>query len=135
MLGQAGGTVHMGGTFIVIEGPRFSTRGESNIYRSWGIDIIGMTAVPEAQLAREAEICYATMAHVTDYDVWYEGEEDVTLEQVLANEATERGISVGDERVRDEILRMLPYVVTLVALSGIVGRARPPAALGEPLAR
>ena len=71
---KAGGTVHMGGTFIVIEGPRFSTRGESEIYRSWGVDIIGMTAVPEAQLAREAEICYATMAHVTDYDVWHEEE-------------------------------------------------------------
>jgi 5'-methylthioadenosine phosphorylase len=89
LLGQAvekaGGTVHMGGTFITIEGPRFSTRGESNIYRSWGIDIIGMTAVPEAQLAREAEICYATMAHVTDYDVWHEEEEAVNVEMLIAN--------------------------------------------------
>ena len=82
---QAGGTVHMGGTFLTIEGPRFSTRGESNIYRSWGIDIIGMTAVPEAQLAREAEICYATMAHVTDYDVWHEEEEAVNVEMLIAN--------------------------------------------------
>jgi 5'-methylthioadenosine phosphorylase len=82
---RAGGTVHMGGTFIVIEGPRFSTRGESKIYRSWGIDIIGMTAVPEAQLAREAEICYATMAHVTDYDVWHEEEEAVNVEMLIAN--------------------------------------------------
>ena len=82
---QAGATVHMGGTFIVIEGPRFSTRGESQIYRSWGVDIIGMTAVPEAQLAREAEICYATMAHVTDYDVWHEEEETVTVEMLIAN--------------------------------------------------
>ena len=82
---RAGGTVHMGGTFIVIEGPRFSTRGESNIYRSWGVDIIGMTAVPEAQLAREAEICYATMAHVTDYDVWHEEEEAVNVEMLIAN--------------------------------------------------
>jgi 5'-methylthioadenosine phosphorylase len=82
---KAGGTVHMGGTFIVIEGPRFSTRGESNIYRSWGADIIGMTAVPEAQLAREAEICYATMAHVTDYDVWHEEEEAVNVEMLIAN--------------------------------------------------
>jgi 5'-methylthioadenosine phosphorylase len=82
---QAGGRVHMGGTFITIEGPRFSTRGESNIYRSWGIDIIGMTAVPEAQLAREAEICYATMAHVTDYDVWHEEEEAVNVEMLIAN--------------------------------------------------
>jgi len=82
---KAGGTVHMGGTFLTIEGPRFSTRGESNIYRSWGIDIIGMTAVPEAQLAREAEICYATMAHVTDYDVWHEEEEAVNVEMLIAN--------------------------------------------------
>jgi len=81
----AGGTVHFGGTFITIEGPRFSTRGESNIYRSWGVDIIGMTAVPEAQLAREAEICYATMAHVTDYDVWHEEEEAVTVQMLIAN--------------------------------------------------
>ena len=82
---KAGGTVHMGGTFITIEGPRFSTRGESDIYRSWGVDIIGMTAVPEAQLAREAEICYATMAHVTDYDVWHEEEEAVNVEMLIAN--------------------------------------------------
>ena len=82
---QAGGTVHMGGTFITIEGPRFSTRGESNIYRSWGVDIIGMTAVPEAQLAREAEICYATMAHVTDYDVWHEEEEAVNVSMLIEN--------------------------------------------------
>jgi len=82
---KAGATVHMGGTFITIEGPRFSTRGESNIYRSWGVDIIGMTAVPEAQLAREAEICYATMAHVTDYDVWHEEEEAVNVEMLIAN--------------------------------------------------
>jgi 5'-methylthioadenosine phosphorylase len=84
-VGQAGGRVHMGGTLITIEGPRFSTRGESNTYRSWGIDVIGMTAVPEAQLAREAEICYATMAHVTDYDVWHEEEEAVNVEMLIAN--------------------------------------------------
>jgi 5'-methylthioadenosine phosphorylase len=82
---RAGGTVHEGGTFITIEGPRFSTRGESLVYRSWGVDIIGMTAVPEAQLAREAEICYATMAHVTDYDVWHEEEEAVNVEMLIAN--------------------------------------------------
>jgi 5'-methylthioadenosine phosphorylase len=81
----AGGTVHFGGTFITIEGPRFSTRGESQVYRSWGVDIIGMTAVPEAQLAREAEICYATMAHVTDYDVWHEEEEAVTVQMLIDN--------------------------------------------------
>lgn len=82
---RAGGTVHMGGTYIAIEGPRFSTRSESTIYRSWGADIIGMTAVPEAQLAREAEICYATMAHITDYDVWHDEEEAVNVEMLIAN--------------------------------------------------
>jgi 5'-methylthioadenosine phosphorylase len=79
----AGATVHMGGNFVVIEGPRFSTRGESRIFRKWGLDIIGMTAVPEAFLAREAEMSYATMAHVTDYDVWHETEEPVTVEAII----------------------------------------------------
>lgn len=81
----AGATVHKGGAFVTIEGPRFSTKAESNVFRQWGMDIIGMTAVPEAQLAREAEICYATMAHVTDYDVWHETEETVTVEGVVKN--------------------------------------------------
>jgi 5'-methylthioadenosine phosphorylase len=81
----SGGTVHRGGTFITIEGPRFSTKAESQIYRQWGCDVIGMTAVPEAQLAREAEICYAAMAHVTDYDVWHETEEAVNVEMLIAN--------------------------------------------------
>ena len=75
--------VHQGGAFVVIEGPRFSTKAESHIFRQWGCDIIGMTAVPEAQLAREAEIAYACMAHVTDYDVWHEEEEPVTVEMVI----------------------------------------------------
>jgi 5'-methylthioadenosine phosphorylase len=82
---KTGATVHKGGTFITIEGPRFSTKGESATYRQWGMDIIGMTAVPEAQLAREAEICYAAMAHVTDYDVWHETEAPVTVEMLIAN--------------------------------------------------
>jgi 5'-methylthioadenosine phosphorylase len=79
----AGGVVHRGGAFITIEGPRFSTKAESNTYRSWGISIIGMTASPEAFLAREAEICYSTMAHVTDYDVWHVSEAPVTVEMVI----------------------------------------------------
>ncbi len=79
----AGGTVHPHGRFITIEGPRFSTKGESLTYRTWGMDIIGMTTSPEAFLAREAEICYAVMAHVTDYDVWHETEEEVTVEAVI----------------------------------------------------
>lgn len=80
---ETGATVHMGGTFVTIEGPRFSTKAESHMFRQWGADIIGMTAVPEAQLAREAEICYAAMAHVTDYDVWHESEAPVTVEMVI----------------------------------------------------
>jgi 5'-methylthioadenosine phosphorylase len=79
----SGGTVHEGGTFITIEGPRFSTKAESNLYRQWGMGIIGMTGSPEAFLAAEAEIAYACMAHVTDYDVWHESEEPVTVEMVI----------------------------------------------------
>lgn len=79
----AEGTVHNGGAFITIEGPRFSTRAESNTYRAWGMSIIGMTSSPEAFLAREAEMCYAVMAHVTDYDVWHLSEEAVTVEMVI----------------------------------------------------
>lgn len=80
---NTGADLHAGGTFITIEGPRFSTRGESNAYRAWGMSIIGMTTSPEAYLAREAEICYAVMAHVTDYDVWHISEEPVTVEMVI----------------------------------------------------
>jgi 5'-methylthioadenosine phosphorylase len=78
-----GGTVHDEGTFITIQGPRFSTRAESNTYRAWGMSIIGMTTSPEAFLAREAGMCYAVMAHVTDYDVWHISEEPVTVEMVI----------------------------------------------------
>ncbi|MFC2025801.1 S-methyl-5'-thioadenosine phosphorylase [Chloroflexota bacterium] len=76
-------TTHQGSSFITIEGPRFSTRVESNVFRAWGMSIIGMTASPEAFLAREAEICYAVMAHVTDYDVWHLSEAPVTVEMVI----------------------------------------------------
>ena len=82
---EAGATTHKGGTYIAMEGPLFSTRAESNLYRSWGADIIGMTALPEAKLAREAEICYATLACVTDYDTWHETEESVTIDVAIAN--------------------------------------------------
>lgn len=80
----AGATVHHGGVYLCIEGPQFSSRGESRLYRQWGVDIIGMTNLPEAKLAREAELCYATLALVTDYDCWYEGEEAVTVEMIVA---------------------------------------------------
>ncbi len=80
---KAGATVHQGGTYICIEGPQFSTRAESRIYRSWGVDVIGMTNIPEAKLAREAGICYATAALSTDYDCWHETEDDVSVEAVV----------------------------------------------------
>ena len=82
---QTSVTVHRGGTFLVIEGPQFSTKAESRIYRQWGVDLIGMTALPEAKLAREAEMCYAAMAHVTDYDVWHATEEPVTVAMLIDN--------------------------------------------------
>lgn len=74
----------MGGSLITIEGPRFSTKSESNVYRSWGMSLIGMTTSPEVFLAREAEICYSVMAHVTDYDVWHISEEAVNVEMVVS---------------------------------------------------
>jgi 5'-methylthioadenosine phosphorylase len=81
----AGATTHEGGTYVCIEGPQFSTRAESELYRSWGMDIIGMTNLQEAKLAREAEICYATLAMVTDYDCWHPDHDSVTAEQIIAN--------------------------------------------------
>ncbi|HEX2997967.1 MAG TPA: S-methyl-5'-thioadenosine phosphorylase [Anaerolineales bacterium] len=95
---QAGGVVHRGGSFITIEGPRFSTKAESKTYRSWGMSIIGMTASPEAFLAREAEICYATMAHVTDYDVWHVSEAPVTVEMVI--QTLNKNTAIAQEAVR-----------------------------------
>jgi len=80
---EVGATVHQGGTYICIEGPNFSTRAESNIYRSWGVDVIGMTNLPESRLAREAEICYGTVALATDYDCWHEVHDDVSVEAVI----------------------------------------------------
>jgi len=80
---ETGATVHRGGTYVVMEGPAFSTRAESFLYRSWGADVIGMTALPEAKLAREAEICYASIACVSDYDCWHEAHETVTVEIIL----------------------------------------------------
>ena len=78
-------TAHMNGTMVVMEGPAFSTKAESFMYRSWGADIIGMTALPEAKLAREAEMCYSTMAWVTDYDCWHPDNESVTVDMVIQN--------------------------------------------------
>ena len=94
----AGGNAHRGGSFITIEGPRFSTKAESQTYRSWGMSIIGMTASPEAFLAREAEICYATMAHVTDYDVWHVSEAPVTVDMVI--QTLNKNTAIAQEAVR-----------------------------------
>jgi 5'-methylthioadenosine phosphorylase len=103
---EAGGTVHSGGTFITIEGPRFSTKGESMTYRAWGMSIIGMTASPEAFLAREAEICYATMAHITDYDVWHESEAPVTVDMVI--QTLHKNTALAQEAVRRLVNTLKP---------------------------
>lgn len=81
--GPVGATIHRGGTYLCIEGPQFSSRGESLLYRQWGVDVIGMTNMPEAKLAREAELCYATVALATDYDCWHATEESVTVDAIL----------------------------------------------------
>jgi 5'-methylthioadenosine phosphorylase len=82
---EAGATVHKGGTYVCMEGPQFSTLAESQLYRSWGMDVIGMTNLQEAKLAREAEICYTTIALVTDYDCWHPEHDQVTVEMIVAN--------------------------------------------------
>ena len=92
-------TVHMGGSFITIEGPRFSTKAESHTFRSWGMSLIGMTASPEAFLAREAELCYSVMAHVTDYDVWHVSETPVTVEMII--ETLNKNTEVAQEAIRN----------------------------------
>ncbi len=94
----AGATTHRGGTFITIEGPRFSTKAESTTYRTWGMSLIGMTTSPEAFLAREAEICYAAMAHITDYDVWHVSAAPVTVEMVI--QTLNRNTELAQEAIR-----------------------------------
>ena len=96
---------HRGGTCVVMEGPQFSTRAESELYRSWGASVIGMTALPEAKLAREAEMCYATMALVTDYDCWREAEETVSVELIVANLL--KNVAASLEVIR-ELLSRIP---------------------------
>jgi 5'-methylthioadenosine phosphorylase len=97
---------HRDATYITIEGPRFSTKGESNQYRQWGIDIIGMTASPEVFLAREAEMCYTTMAHVTDYDVWHISEEPVTVEMVI--QTLNRNIRIAQAAIKSMVNKIDP---------------------------
>jgi 5'-methylthioadenosine phosphorylase len=96
-----GATVHEGGTYLCMEGPAFSTRAESRIFRSWGVDIIGMTNVSEARLAREAEICYATIALATDYDCWHEEHDDVSVEAVVA--LIKRNVATAKEIIRQAV--------------------------------
>lgn len=100
----AGTKVHQGGTYIAIEGPQFSTKAESQLYRSWNADIIGMTALPEAKLAREAEICYATLAIVTDYDCWHEVYESVSTEMIIGN--LKHGITKTSQILRTAISKI-----------------------------
>jgi 5'-methylthioadenosine phosphorylase len=97
--------VHRGGTYLCIEGPAFSTRAESNIFRKWGVDVIGMTNMPEAKLAREAELCYAVLALATDYDCWHEAEDDVTVDAILA--VLRRNVE-NSKRIVREVARRLP---------------------------
>jgi 5'-methylthioadenosine phosphorylase len=97
--------VHTGGTYVCMEGPLFSTKAESKAYRQWGMDIIGMTALPEAKLAREAELCYATIACVTDYDCWHESEESVTVEMVIGN----LNANIANaQRILQEVAQQIP---------------------------
>ncbi len=93
-----GATTHAGGAYVCIEGPQFSTRAESLLYRSWGVSVIGMTALPEARLAREAELCYAVVALATDYDCWHEGHDAVTVAQVVAT--IQQNVSTAREVIR-----------------------------------
>ena len=104
---EAGAVVHKGGTFIAMEGPAFSTRAESRLYKSWGADVLGMTVLPEAKLAREAEICYASIACITDYDSWHEAKEAVSVETILTTmrnniDLAKKTISLSAGRVAKE---------------------------------
>jgi 5'-methylthioadenosine phosphorylase len=101
---KVGAKVHKGGTYLVTEGPQFSTKAESQLYRSWGADVIAMTALPEAKLAREAEICYAIVAFVTDYDCWHPSCESVTTEMILIN------LRKGIDTVKSILKLLLPSI-------------------------
>ncbi|MGH9255688.1 MAG: S-methyl-5'-thioadenosine phosphorylase [Vicinamibacterales bacterium] len=113
---SAGATVHKGGTYVCMEGPQFSTLAESSLYRSWGMDIIGMTNLQEAKLAREAEICYATLALVTDYDCWHPDHDSVTVDMIIAN-LTENAKTA--QEVIAGAVAMLPYERTCECASAL----------------
>jgi 5'-methylthioadenosine phosphorylase len=101
---QTSAAVHRGGTYVCIEGPQFSTKAESRVYRSWGVDVIGMTNMPEVKLAREAELCYATLALATDYDVWHDTHETVSVESVVRN------LLQNVATAKDVLARAIPVV-------------------------
>ncbi len=101
---ELGATMHLGGTYLNMEGPAFSTKAESRVYRQWGMDVIGMTALGEAKLAREAEICYATMAMVTDYDCWHEKEETVVIGTVIDN--LRKNADLAKRIIRESLIRI-----------------------------
>ena len=133
---RAQATVHRGGTYLCMEGPQFSTRAESLLYRSWGVDVIGMTNMPECRLAREAELPYATLALATDYDCWHQGHDAVTLEGVLA--VMHQNVSLA-KRVLSELVHSLPDprqspASTAMATSIVTDRSVISAAAREKLA-
>ena len=101
---RTGAKVHRGGTYICMEGPQFSSKGESELYRKWGMDIIGMTAMPEAKLAREAELCYATLACCTDYDCWHEDHDSVTVDMLIGN------LIANNAMAKQAIVELIPTI-------------------------
>jgi 5'-methylthioadenosine phosphorylase len=103
---STGVITHRGGSFITIEGPRFSTKAESNTFRAWGMSIVGMTASPEAFLAREAEMCYSTMAHVTDYDVWHESEATVSVDMVI--QTLNKNTQIAQDAIHNLVRKLSP---------------------------
>src|SRR5204863_151301 len=139
---QTGATVHRGGTYLCIEGPQFSTKAESRIYRGWGVDVIGMTNLPEAKLAREAELCYATLALATDYDVWHDTHDAVTvdavIENLLQNVETAKSVlsrlipAVGPPRTCACPTLLARAVITAPAAFPLATRRRPPRADRRP---
>ncbi len=108
---RLGASLHRGGVYVCMEGPQFSTKAESRLYRQWGVDVIGMTNMPEAKLAREAELCYATLALVTDYDCWHETEDPVTVEAIL--ETLHRNVTLA----KRWLAAVVPAVAALPACS------------------
>jgi 5'-methylthioadenosine phosphorylase len=113
---RAGANVHKGGTYVCMEGPQFSTLAESRLYRSWGADVIGMTNLQEAKLAREAEICYATIALVTDYDCWHPDHDSVTVDLIVAN-LTQNGKTA--QQIIAGAVELLPYARTCECASAL----------------